>query len=411
MLNNIGFELLFRADALAIFMACVSGFVGLLIVIYSIGYMKKYPRKIEFFSFIFVFLFAMMGLIFSANLLLMYIFWEITAFCSWRLIGFYRKEKDLWFADKAFLVTFFGASLMLAGLVLIYINYGTFDMSALKGSPVSNLIFVLLIFGIFSKSAQLPLSSWLPDAGVAPSPVTALLHAAVLVKIGVYAYARFFCEVFVISDIAKVGLLAVVMLSGFVAAMSALKENNIKKILAYSTISQLAYIFLGFIVNSAMAIGAALLYILVHSVGKAGLFLTVGIVEQKTHTKDLAKLGGLMKFMPMVSLAFLLSAFSIIGLPPFGGFFSKFYVVLATAQAGYRLLAVVAILTAFITLLYLMRLFNGIFLGEVKTPIKGSIPLTMSTVVLICGIISLAIGIFIKYPLGLVNSIGLVLNK
>lgn len=407
----MGFEVLFHIDKLAVFMACTSGAVGLLIFIYSTGYISRYPHKLEFFAFMAVFLTAMMGLIFSANLLLMYIFWEITAFCSWRLIGFYRKEKDLWCADKALLVTFFGASVMLAGIVLIYLQYGTLNLAALQGTEISNLIFVLIMFGIFSKSAQLPLSSWLPDAGVAPTPVTALLHAAVLVKIGVYAYVRLFSGVFVISEPARMYLMFIVMFSGLVAAMSALLENNIKRILAYSTISQLAYIFLGFIVNSAMAIGAALLYILVHSVGKAGLFLTAGIVEQKTHTRNLTKLGGLMQSMPLVAFAFLLSAFSIIGLPPFGGFFSKFYVVLATAEAGYLFFAAMAILTAFITLLYLMRLFNGIFLGEVKTSPEGKTPFSMTSVVLICGILSLAIGVFVKYPLNLVNSIGLMLAK
>jgi len=407
----MGLELLFLADKLSIFMACVSGFVGLLILIYSIGYISQYHGKAEFFGFMILFLASMMGLVFSANLLLMYIFWELTAFCSWRLIGFYRMEKDLWCADKAFIVTFLGASIMLAGLIMIYINYGTLNLYALKGVEVSNLIFVLMLAGIFSKSAQLPLSSWLPDAGVAPSPVTALLHAAVLVKIGVYAYARLFSTVFIVSESAKFWLLAVIMFSGLVAAVSALRENNIKRILAYSTISQLAYIFLGLIINSALAFGAALLYILVHSVGKAGLFLTAGIVEQKTHTKNLNQLGGLMKSIPLAAISFLLCAFSIIGLPPFGGFFSKFYVILAAASAGHTVLAALGIITAFVTLLYLIRLFDGIFLGEVKTPLKGKVPATMNSVVLTCGVISLFIGIFVRYPLNFINSIIIALGK
>jgi len=379
-------------------MAAVSGFVGLLILLYSFGYMAKYPGKVEFFAYMILFLASMMGLVFSANLLLMYIFWEITAFCSWRLIGFYRKESDLWFADKAFIMTFLGASVMLVGVVLIYLNYGTLNFDALKGTQISNLIFVLLLAGMFSKSAQLPLSSWLPDAGVAPSPVTALLHAAVLVKIGVYAYARLFSDVFVVSETIKSGLIFLVMFSGLVSAVSAARENNIKRILAYSTISQLSYIFLGLIINSEFSFIAALLFILVHSIGKAGLFLTAGIVEHKTHTKDLRELGGLIKTMPVAALSYLLCAFSIIGLPPFGGFFSKFYLILATASAGYYGAAALGIAIALVTLVYLFRLFDGIFLGAAKKSVDAHVPLTMNFVVFVFGALSLLIGLFIKYP-------------
>jgi len=407
----MGFEFLFQVDPLAIFMASVSGFVGLLILIYSIGYMQPYQGKVEFFGLMILFLTAMMGLIFSGNLLLMYVFWEITAFCSWRLIGFYRKEEDLWFADKAFIVTFLGASLMLAGIVLIYLQHGTLNLSSLKGVAVNNLVFFLLLGGIFSKSAQLPLSGWLPDAGVAPSPVTALLHAAVLVKIGVYAYVRLFVNIFHVSQEARMVLAGVIMISGIVAAVSALRENNIKRILAYSTISQLAYIFFGFIVNTSLAVSAALLYILVHSIAKAGLFLTAGIVEQKTHTKDLNQLGGLLTSLPTAAIAFLLNAFAIIGLPPFGGFFSKFFLLLAAAQAGYVFLSVLSVITAVVTLLYLMRLFNAIFLGDVKTPIKERPHFTMTGVVLACGILSLILGIYVNYPLVIIHNIVLAFGK
>ncbi|MBD3426709.1 MAG: NADH-quinone oxidoreductase subunit L [Candidatus Omnitrophica bacterium] len=407
----MGFELIFQFDKLGLFMAAVAGFVGALILVYSVGYMARYGHKIEFYGYMLLFLSAMMGLIFSANILLMYVFWEITAFCSWRLIGFYRGEKDLWCADKAFLVTFFGASLMLAGLIILYINHGTFDMAQLKGTQVSTLVFFLFMGGILSKSAQLPLSSWLPDAGVAPTPVTALLHAAVLVKIGVFAYCRLFCDILTVPQQAAFWAMVIVMLSGFVAALSALIDTNIKRILAYSTISQLSYIFLGFIVNTALSIAAALLYILVHSVGKAGLFLSAGVVEQSTHTKDINKLGGFLGMMPLLALGFVLSAFSIAGLPPFGGFFSKFYVVLGTAEAGHRVVAGVAMLTAVITLLYLLRFFKGVFLGECEVPAERSSPRSMISVVLVLGVVSLLIGLFAKFPLEAVNSIARGLVK
>ena len=148
-----------------------------------------------------LFLGAMMGLVFSRNLLILYLFWEITAIACWRLIGFFREKDYVLRADKAFLVTVFGALVMLVGFIAIGAEYGTFDLGKLTGKPISNLAVALLLTGIFAKSATLPLHTWLPDAGVAPSPVTALLHAAVLVKIGVYVFARLLIATFLVDPI------------------------------------------------------------------------------------------------------------------------------------------------------------------------------------------------------------------
>ncbi len=395
------FNLSFTADGLAVFMAIVSSLVAFVISIYAAQYMKDYPNKGTFYFWMVVFVGAMMGLIYSANLVLIYVFWEITAVSSWRLIGFYRGEEDVKAADKAFLVTFFGASLLLAGIALIFVNYGTLELSELRGTALPNMVAFLLLGGIISKSAQLPLQTWLPDAGVAPSPVTALLHAAVLVKIGVYVYARLFMQTFgtfVPGEEFLAAVLTISVITIVVAAGSALVATDIKRILAYSTISQLGYIMLALALNTEAGLIIAFIYILAHSLGKAGLFLCAGIVEHETGVKDIDKLGGLIKTMPRTGVAYMLCAFSIIGIPPFLGFWPKLMVIMETVRAGYVAAAVFAVVGALFTLFYLLRLFSEVFLGDVRTEAgEGKIPV-MVYCVLFLGAVSLLLGLMPNLP-------------
>ena len=229
------------------------------------------------------------------------------------------------------------------------------------------------MLGILSKSATLPFHTWLPDAGVAPSPVTALLHAAVLVKIGVYVYARLFVVTFDIAACGRTAVLVVAAASALVSAGAALMETDLKRLIAYSTVSQIAFIFFGFavggITGKAAEIGVtgALLYILMHGLAKGGLFLCAGIVEQRTHTKDIRQLGGLARTMPLTAVAFLLCAFSVMGIPPFGGFFANTWCSAAAAESGQLWIGLVFLAAAFMTILYLFRAFTMVFLGEPKS--------------------------------------------
>ncbi len=392
------FSLSFIIDGLAVFMAIVSSMVAFVISLYSLQYMKNYPNKGSFYFWMLVFVGSMMGLIFSSNLLLIYIFWEMTAVCSWRLIGFYRGEEDVKAADKAFLVTFFGASLLLAGIALVFVRYGTLDLLMLQEAALPTFIALLLFGGIISKSAQLPLQTWLPDAGVAPSPVTALLHAAVLVKIGVYVYARLFTQTFAPTEEFLATVLTISLITILVGAASALVATNIKKILAYSTISQLGYIMLALAINTTTALIVAFIYILAHSVGKAGLFLCAGVVEHETGTKDIEMLGGLIKKMPLTGIAYLFCAFSIIGIPPFLGFWPKFMLIIETVKEGYMLAAAIAVIGALFTLFYLFRFFNEVFLGEVVTEAEEKKCPVMVFSVLFLGALSLLLGLLPNLP-------------
>jgi NADH:ubiquinone oxidoreductase subunit 5 (subunit L)/multisubunit Na+/H+ antiporter MnhA subunit len=399
------FSFSFVADGLSVFMALVSSLVAFLISLYSLEYMQEYEERGEFYFWMVLFLGSMMGLVFSANLLLLYCFWEITAVCSWRLIGFYRSEKDTKAADRAFLTTFFGASLMLVGIIFIYLNYGTLDLAFLKDKTISNTIALLLLAGIISKSAQLPLQTWLPEAGVAPTPVTALLHAAVLVKIGVYVFARFFNATFISSAYFLNIAIALSAATIIVGGASALVEKNINRILAYSTISQLGYVILALAFNTAISLKIALVYILAHSLAKAGLFLCAGIIEHKTGTKDITALGGLLKHMPYTATAYLLCAFSIIGLPPFLGFWPKFAVLLSAFETGHIAAGVFAITGALFTLFYLFRLFDKVFLGEEKIKAEEGRNSIMVTIVLVFGILSLLLGLLVKFPINLLGAV------
>lgn len=387
-----------RADALAVFMALTSSFVALFIVIYSFGYIHGYPHQNEYYMMVVLFIGAMMGLVYSTNLIFIYMFWEISAVCCWRLIGFYREELTIVRANKAFYITVGGALVMLAGFIGIYAQTGTFDLDAMKGTPIPAWTVVLILFGILSKSATFPLHSWLPDAGVAPSPVTSLLHAAVLVKIGVFAYVRLFVKTFAIPAEFTLVVPVIAAVSALVSAGCALRANDIKRVIAYSTISQLAFILLGISSGVETGLVGGLLYMLAHSVAKGGLFLCAGIVEHSVHTKDITKMGGLIKRFPLTALAFALCAFSVMGIPPFSGFFAKYMVIDGILGAGHPLLACVFILGAVMTVLYLARVFAKVFLGPETFPDKKEGSATMVVSVVTLAAAALALGLAINLP-------------
>ena len=403
-----GLNFILLADGLAVFTAIVSSLVSAIIVFYSTSYISHYDHQDEYYLMVVLFLGGMMGLVFSRNLIWLYVFWEITAITSWRLIGFFREKAHVVRADKAFLVTVFGALAMLLGFIALYAQTGSFDLAVIKqtlnGKPLTTVVGALILLGILSKSATLPFHTWLPDAGVAPSPVTALLHAAVLVKIGVYVFARLFIVTFAMNEFCHTALLVVAALSALVSAGAALIETDLKRIIAYSTVSQIAFIFLGFAVGNEVGIAGALLFILMHGLAKGGLFLCAGIVEQNTGTKDIRQLGGLIRTMPVTAVSFLFCAFSVMGIPPFGGFFSKYMVISGAVQGAPLWIALAFLAASFMTILYLLRLFNMIFLGEPKSaPVNEGSPIMVSSVALLAAL-SLVAGIFINAPSGFARS-------
>ena len=398
----LGFNFVLEADMLAVFMAIVSSFISLIIIIYSFGYISHYKHQSEYYFMVILFLGAMMGIVYSSNLILLYVFWEITAFASWRLIGFFREKDYVLRADKAFLVTVFGALMMLMGFIIVRDQTGSFDLNLIRdfcaNNTISGAAVLLIMFGILSKSATLPFHTWLPDAGVAPSPVTALLHAAVLVKIGVYVFARLFIVTFSYAEIWNIIIPYIAAISALVSAGAALVETDIKRIIAYSTVSQIAFIFLGLTSSSGIGVAGAMLYILMHGLAKGGLFLCAGIVEQNTKTKDIRKMGGLIYAMPVTAISFIICAFSVMGVPPFGGFFCKYMVFAGSVNSGHIFISFIFLIGAFLTIMYLLRLFNAVFLGEVKiVSVKEGSRIMIASVATLA-IITIFSGILIYYP-------------
>jgi NADH:ubiquinone oxidoreductase subunit 5 (subunit L)/multisubunit Na+/H+ antiporter MnhA subunit len=395
----------FRADALALLMAMASSFVGSVILVYSFGYMKNYENLNEYYAMVCLFIGSMMGLVYSTNLIMIYIFWEITAICCWRLIDFYRSGLTIRRANKAFIMTVAGAFAMLLGFLGIYGQTGTFDLSAMQNASVPTWAAALILAGVLSKSATFPLHSWLPDAGVAPTPVTSLLHAAVLVKIGVYVYARLFVVSLAIDPVFSIAVPVIASVSALVSAGAAFRENDIKRVVAYSTVSQLAFILLGLSCGSPAGAVGGMLYILVHSVAKGGLFLCAGIVEHNLHTKDIRQMGGLYKQMPLTAGAFIFCAFSVMGIPPFGGFFAKHIVLDGIISTGNVALGAVFVIGAVMTVLYLTRLFVKVFLGEPNGHAAGEgTPLMVASVVVLA-VVSLLLGLFAGLPISLASLI------
>ena len=350
-------------------MSIVSSFIGFLIIVYSLGYIRHEENQNEYYLMVVLFIGSMMGLVFSGNLIFLYLFWEIIAICCWRLIGFYRLKEHVRKADKAFLVTFFGAVVMLLGFIQIYGQTGTFDLTAMRGTLIpgsgrpAHPVRPVLQVGHGAAPHLAARRRRRPDHGHGPAPRRGAgqdrrlrLRPALPLRL---PPAR---------RLAATALPIIVVVSSLVAAGAATVETDFKRILAYSTVSQIGYIFLGFTVANAAGITGSLLFILMHGLAKAGLFLCAGIVIHATHKRDIREMGGLIKTMPITAVAFLLCAFSVIGIPPFGGFFSKFLVIMGTVQAGQVPVAAVALFTAVLTMFYLLRVFTQVFLGEAKAP-------------------------------------------
>jgi len=393
--NGRFFNVSFLADGISLIFALVFSFVGMIALIYSLTYMKRYENQREYYFMITLMIASLIGVAFSQNLILLYIFWELAALATWRLVGFHREKRIVTIADKTFLMTFLGSSFMLLGFILLYGETGTLNLMELKGLqiPGLNIILFLIFLGIIAKSACLPIHTWLADAHpVAPSPMSAIL-SGVEVEVGIFAFLRIFCFTFGIS---WNWILLLAILSSLIGAGAALLEKDIKRIIAYSTVSQVGYILLGFALLSKIGLIAGLLYFMIHAVAKAGLFLGAGVVEQQCGERNIDKLGGLMKNMPLTGVGFLFCSLSIMGLPPFGGFYAKLMVILAMVKEGHFLIAALAILAAILTMLYLFRLFNGIFLGKMSISNKSEKSRSMVGCVLTLGIISLIMGLFIS---------------
>ena len=363
-----------HVDGLTVFMLLVVTLIGLLIHIYSTGYMHGDKGFSRYFAFMSLFMFSMLGIVLADNFIQIFIFWELVGLSSYLLIGFwYEKTAASDAGKKAFLVNRVGDFGFVLGILLVFYATGTVNfqevMTGLAGGHFATVpLFaaaVLVFTGAVAKSAQFPLHVWLPDAMEGPTPVSALIHAATMVAAGVYLLARTF-PLFAAEPQA---LLIVAYIGGFTAlfaATVAVVQNDIKRVLAYSTLSQLGYMVMGI---GAGSMTAGMFHLTTHACFKALLFLGAGSVIHAVHSQDIWDMGGLFKRMPITSWTFLIGSLALAGIPPFAGFFSKDEVLAAASH--YPVLYLLGTATAFLTAFYVARLFTVAFLGKPRQQVHA----------------------------------------
>src|SRR5437660_8733094 len=364
----------FVLDNLSRMMLVLVSGIGALIHIYSLGYMRDDEGKSRYFAALSLFMFAMLGIVLANNFVMLFIFWELVGFAAYVLIGdWFDRDAAASAAKKAFITTRIGDFGFMLGILMVWMATGSVvfsdiapRLSTLTGHPAFLTIAALLIFcGAVGKSAQFPLHVWLPDAMEGPTPISALIHAATMVAAGVYMLVR----VAFIIQASPTALLVIAWIGTITAVLAALiatQQNDIKRILAYSTLSQLGYM--------VMAVGlasneAAMFHLFTHAFFKALLFLAAGsVIVVLHHEQDIWKMGGLSRNLPITFLTFGAGALALIGCPPFSGFFSK-DAILALAYERNMPIFVLGLFTAFLTAFYVVRLLVIVFFGKSRSEI------------------------------------------
>ncbi|MGR3811960.1 NADH-quinone oxidoreductase subunit 5 family protein [Jiulongibacter sp. NS-SX5] len=372
---NLGenqFRISLLVNQLTVLMFILVQFISLLVQIFSTKYMKGDARIGNYYSYLNLFIFSMLGLVVSGNLLLLFIFWELVGFCSYLLIGFWFEKKTATDASlKAFLMNRVGDAGFLIGIGLTYFLYQSLDLSDLStlfndNNSLSTIAVLALFGGCMGKSAQLPLQVWLPDAMAGPTPASALIHAATMVAAGIFLLARID---FMITPTAGIIIAGIGALTALMAAYSAIYQFDIKKVLAFSTVSQLGLMVMAM---GAGATNAALFHLLTHAFFKAGLFLIAGaVIDHLHHKQDMREMGGLLRKKPILALSYLICGGALAGLPLTAGFLSKDAVILSSFnwaadkdQPLFFLIPLMGIIASVMTAFYVSRQFTLVFLQK-----------------------------------------------
>jgi NADH-quinone oxidoreductase subunit L len=428
-------EIALRADSLTAMMLATVTFVSFLVAVYSIGYMRGDPGYWRFFTYISLFVFSMTMLVSVSNFVLLYVFWEAVGLCSYLLIGFwFQKPEAAAAGKKAFLVNRVGDFGFALGVFLLWTTYGTLNFhdaadgtmgilgqSRLAAGPamfvtggVATAICLLLMLGACGKSAQVPLHIWLPDAMEGPTPVSALIHAATMVTAGIYMVAR--CTPLFLASADAQHVVAVIGgVTALLAAVIAVTQTDLKRILAYSTISQLGYMFLGLGVGTILGITAGMFHLFTHAFFKALLFLGAGsVMHAMGNVIDIRRFGGLRRRLPTTHWTFLFGCFALAGVVPFAGFFSKDEILVAVHDQStsgsllYHALYAGAIFTALLTAFYTFRAYFITFHGEERIPHEAGdhaheSPKSMTVPLVVLAIGSLLLGGYFWWTGGFVR--------
>lgn len=389
----------FEVNQLNALMLVIVSLVSLLVHTYSKGYMHDDERFHVFYAYLGLFTFAMLGLVLSPNLLQTYIFWELVGVGSFLLIGFYfYKEDAKKAAKKAFIMTRIGDVGLFIGMILLFWQVGSFEYDEIfaaveEGSISAGMITItaiLIFIGAVGKSGQFPLHTWLPDAMEGPTPVSALIHAATMVAAGVYLVAALF-PLFTASETALMTVAVVGAITAIFAASIGLVQTDIKRVLAYSTVSQLGYMMLA--LGSAGYV-AGVFHLMTHAFFKALLFLAAGSVIHAVHTQNIEEMGGLWKKLRVTGPLFLVGTLAISGVPLFSGFFSKDEILISAWVHGNTALFWLAVIAAFFTAFYMFRLFFLVFTGEARKEIKNvhESPSVMTIPMVVLGVLAVVAG-------------------
>jgi NADH-quinone oxidoreductase subunit L len=404
--GNLSINLAFLIDPLTTVMLLVVTGVGFLIHVYSVGYMHGEEGFTRFFTYMNLFMVSMLLLVMGSNYVVMFIGWEGVGLCSYLLIGYYYEKVSAGkAATKAFVVNRIGDAGFLIAVFLIFSHFGSLDYSTVLSqasslsTEMATAITICLLIGAFGKSAQLPLYTWLPDAMEGPTPVSALIHAATMVTAGVYMVVRNHA----LFDMAPIALTTVGIIGGVTALFAAtigLVQNDIKRVLAYSTVSQLGYMFLACGVG---AYTAAIFHLVTHAFFKALLFLSAGaVIHSLDGEQDIRKMGGLYKKIPITHAVFLIGTLAIAGIPPLAGFWSKDEIMAHAFVHGYYHLYLLAAIGALLTSFYMFRLTYLTFYGQsrvepqVAKHIHESPPIMTVPLMILAGLA--AVGGFLGFP-------------
>ena len=399
----------FFVDTLTACLLIVVTTIGMLVHIYSIGYMSHDPGYWRFFAYLNLFMFSMLLLVLADSFLVVFVAWELVGLSSYLLIGFwYRKRSAALAAKKAFIVNRVGDVGFALGIMLIFVSLGTLDIRETierigELEPLTISVISLLIFaGAMGKSAQFPLHVWLPDAMEGPTPVSALIHAATMVNAGVYLVART-SPIFAHAPEALVIVAAIGIFTAILAASIALTQTDIKRVLAYSTLSQLGYMF------AALGVGAftaAIFHLMTHGFFKGLLFLGSGSVIHAVHEEqDMRRMGGLRRKIPITYATMLIGSLAIAGIPPLAGFFSKDEILGESFKLGFAWVWFVGFVVAGLTAFYMFRLMGLTFWGEFRGPREiwdriHESPRVMTVPLILLAIPSALLGLYLGLPLG-----------
>jgi multicomponent Na+:H+ antiporter subunit A len=392
---SLGINFTFLLDGLSLTFVLIITLIGTAVFLYAGSYMKEYEHTGRFYLYIGVFMTSMIGLVLSDNMITLFVFWEMTSISSYLLIGFnHHKESSRKSALQALLVTGGGGLALMAGLILLSQVSGSFEISALYdmhstivGSNLYPAIVIFILLGAFTKSAQFPFHFWLPNAMEAPTPVSAYLHSATMVKAGIYLIARFNHAIGG-TVIWQDTILVAGTITMVIAALLAFKQTDLKKLLAYSTLSVLGTLTMLLGIGSNLAIKAFFIFLVAHSLYKGTLFLVAGTLDHETGTRDVSVLSGLRKYLPVTMTAALLASFSMMGIIPLVGFIGKETVyssILEVENFRFFLLALAVISNAFVvmvTILVGIKPFFGNLLPTPKLPHEAPIKMLIGPLVL-----------------------------